>query len=333
LNIIIEDKHLLFHCIDHKNYIIFKEILKKSSELINYTNINLITYLFKIKKLEENIFMRFIMLLIENKYFKSNYYDEHNSHIGFLILDSELSKRNKIILFKLLNNKIDPIIIKNNIPLIMYSVVLDEYEISYMLLNIMIVNKQIKKNQNSIINSFLSYELSNDTTIINFIPIIFKYIKENPDKNQIIVDEIYLFEDAYIENILVMIIEIIVCFMIHTFTNIDNKLVYNLNDEYYAKTNENINEQDNTTGYLTIDPNINDNMQNEHLYMEISIDNDNALNKNIWYKSNTSSNIKNKISNINFKLKSESPENNFLFNTHSESSNISENEICFSNII
>ena len=83
-------------------------------------------------------------------------------HIGFQILESNISKRNKIILFKLLNEQIDPIVIKNNIPLIMYSTILDEYEITYNLLNKLIINKNIKKSSLSNFNPYLDYEYIND---------------------------------------------------------------------------------------------------------------------------------------------------------------------------
>jgi hypothetical protein len=198
----------------------------------------------------------------------------------------------------------------------MYSVILDEYEISYMLLNIMIIKKNIKQNSNS--KMFLNYELISDKPTINYIPIIFKYIKDNPTKNQIVIDEIYLFEDAYIENIFMMIMEIIVCILLYKTTdfNIDTKLIYNLNDDYYADKN-NIMEPNNI-------------IEQDNLYMEITIENDD-VNTNIWCKSNTNSTIKNKSSNITFKLKSENDNSPSLFNT--DTSEIEEKEICFSNII
>lgn len=348
-SIICENKNLLFYSIDFNNHIIFGEILNKNEILINQTfdNIKLHTYLFMKKELEENILMRFLIKLLKSPNFKVNHYDKYNLHLGFQILESSISKRNKILLFKLLSENIDCLVIKNNIPLIMYSVIFDEYEISYILLNKLLSNKNIKKISSNT-NPFLDYECTNEKININFIPLIFKYIKENASKNQITINEIYLEVDSYIENILIMIMEIAVFLIV-----IKNKLIHNKNKKTSNKMNSSYYKG--FDGYLDIDKNILSEKEMENGYMEISIDtdnntannnrkNNNRANKNIWIGKKT--NISNENGNdIKFKFKSESMINrtktsissnlksDLLTNSSSESSEIEESEICFDSII
>jgi ribosomal protein L31E len=93
-------------------------------------------------------------------------------------------------------------------------------------------------------------------------------------------------------------------------------------------------------GYLAIDKNISNDMESENGYMEISVDNN--INKNIWAGSKNKLNKKSipntKLdSNIRFKFKSETIENNMdsmsNSSSNSKSSEIEETEICFDNLI
>jgi len=350
--IICENKNLLYHCIDYKNHIIFGVILSKDNKLINdfYGNIKLYTYLFTKKELEENTLMRFLIKLIKIKGFDTNYNDKENLHIGFQILGSNISKRNKILLFKLLIDEIDSMIIKDNIPLILYSVILDEYEITYMLLNKLIANKNIKINSSGL-NPLLNYEYVSEKTEINFIPVIFKYIKENTVKNQIQIDKLYLEVDIYVENILVMIVEIVVFILMYNF-DLGVGFLDSKNKKETTKIKNKSYNKEELNGYLAIDHNISNEVTSENGYMEISAETDSIIkpNKNIW-KGVKDTNIKNVNknsrfdSNIKFKFKSESSDNNNSDTKHnvtdseitsdieSEFSEIEESEICFDNLI
>jgi len=96
-NILYEKKTLLYQCVDNHNHIILGYILQNNNKLINKSlnNINIVTYLFGIiKEIEENIFMRFLIKILLHNNFNYNNYDQYNSHIGYLILDSSLTKQN-----------------------------------------------------------------------------------------------------------------------------------------------------------------------------------------------------------------------------------------------
>ena len=343
-SIITNNKNFLFYCIDNKNHIVFGEILNNNFALINhnFNNIKLHTYLFLNKELEENVLMRFLIKLLSNKEFDANYSDRYNLHIGFQILESKLDKRNKVMLFKIISEQIEPMVLKNNIPLIMYSVVLDEYEISYMLLTKIFKTKGIKKSSN--FNPYFDYEFINDKININFIPLIFKYIKENMDENKIIIDKIYLETDMYIENILMMIMEMILCILIYK--NYKNTKKIELVN----------NNRDDINGYLKLVEDIDkgkdkDKEQESHKlnmngYIEISIETDeneifNKVNKNIWknvkYKPENKDERSIKNSNAKFNFKSETDEENMKdtknFSIDTNSSELSESNICFDNLL
>lgn len=342
-NIIYELKNLLFYSIDYKNHIVFGEILKVNSNLVNqsYNNIRLHTYLFLNRELDENLLMRFSLKLLENPNFKVNYFDKYNLHLGFQILESKLSKRNKVILFKIIVERIDPLVMKNNIPLIMNSVIIDEYEITYMLLNNLFTNKSVKKIQNS--NQYLEYELVNEKISVNFVPLIFKYVKENSNQQKISLDELNLETDIYIENILVMTLQITICILLYKNANTkkSNNSKSNYKDNYdkignYIKMNKKIIRE-------TIESDNNG-------YIELSLETDENqssvnINKNIWknpvvktnkqdVKMNKENNTINKNLNIKFNFKSETIETEMENeNDFSESSEIEESQICFDNYI
>jgi hypothetical protein len=87
-----------------------------------------------------------------------NYQDELNELVGFKILNTfEFNSEEKTELFKIIINHINPLAINNfikkntssstlNYPLIIHSMILDELEITFMLLNNLLKNGLIKKN-------------------------------------------------------------------------------------------------------------------------------------------------------------------------------------------
>lgn len=324
ISTVYDNKNYLFYCIDNKNHIVFNEILNNHISLTNdtYNNFKMHTYIFIDRELGEDFKMRFLINLLSSKSININYYDKNNLHIGFQILESNIDKRNKVMLFKIISELIDPMTIKNNIPLILYSVIMDEYEITYMLLDKVFKSKGIKKN--SIHNSYLDYEYITDKININFIPLIFKYIKENKKENKIIIDKIYLESDTYYENILVMIMEIVNCILFYKSDskNITNKLRNEDNDMINSYIE---NKQEKRTKIT------NSIISNTNGYVEISIDTDevnNDMNKNIWknVKNKTDKSLDNKKTGINFKSESESSD-------LSDLSEIEESNICFENLI
>jgi hypothetical protein len=185
--------------------------------------------------------MRFLIKLITIENYDVNFHDKNNIHIGFQILNSNISKRNKILLFKLLVDQIDSMTIKDNIPLLLYCVIIDEYEITYLLLNKMIVNKNIKK-KSSNVSTFSDYEYLDGKININFIPVILKYIKEHSAKNQIEINKLCLEVDIYVENILVMIVELIVFVLLYkyniSFTSNKHQLNKIIETYEISETNE-----------------------------------------------------------------------------------------------
>ncbi len=295
----LDNKSIIFYCIDNNNHLIANLILQKEPNIINklYNNKNVITYLFE-KEIEENIKIKFLLIFIKNNLLNINNYDNYNIHIGFLILKSKLKKNNKIILFKLISLDIDPLIQNEKIPLIIYSMLYDEYEITYLLMNKLIETKKILKTNNEGIFSY--YMNNNVANGINYIPIILKFIKDY-DRNKVIDNDID-FEINNIslknENMLLILIKFTCYFVIFVNKNIclnnNNKIIIE-NIIYNNFVNKNkYNENDNK-------------------YIEISIDNDN--NKNIILETDTinNNNIWKTTSNI----------------TDSESSEIEVSKICF----
>jgi len=253
LNNIIQNKAIIFYCIDYKNHFIANTILQKNKELGNifYNGKNIINYLFEKKEeeLNENIKIKFLLIFFKNNFLNFDYQDKINQNIGFLILKSNFNKLNKIILFKIISNHIDPLLKNDKIPLIIYSMLLDEFEITYMLMNKLIDSKKILKTMN---DGIFSYYLNNNEEI-NYIPIILKFIKDY-DRNKILDSNIELniiTEQNKCENILVMYLKIICYFLKNinntqnnlkffiTESNTSNKTNYN-NKNNYIKSNKNI---------------------------------------------------------------------------------------------
>ena len=203
-----KDFDLLINCFEKSNTIIFEYILLSNPKIISniINGLNIFTYLFLYyeKKIITNSNFIFIFLFKILKHIDStnygieliNYKDELNELIGFKILNyEEFNSTEKNILFKLVIKHINPLeqnntfISKNkntytlNYPLIIHSMLIDELEITFILLNNLLKNDIVKKN---VISNekckIYDYYLLNNEININFIPIIFKYIKDNRDK-------------------------------------------------------------------------------------------------------------------------------------------------------
>ena len=242
LNLNKKDVSLLIKCIENGNSIIFEYLINNNNNILTYVynGFNIINYLFdcfKKRIITDNnivIIMMFkiIKLIINEKinYNTINYHDNLNDYICFKILNSEISSENKILFFKLLNNYINPLEISTyhnqyqntlNYPLIIHSMLLEELEITFILLNNLIKNGNIKKHNktNESYKIFDYYTMDNNVNI-NFIPIVFKYIKDNHDKcqnfdnnnnNKIFTNVIYTVD--YAINIIVNIMSWIIFFI------------------------------------------------------------------------------------------------------------------------
>jgi len=315
--VLYENRNFLYYCVDNKNQILFNEIINCDGELINQTfnNLKIHTYLFSNKELDENILMRFMIKLLENDRFEVNYSDKYNIHIGFQILEAKISKRNKVLLFKIISERIQPLFLNNNIPLILYTTIINEYEITYMLLNKLFADKIIKKIP--IQKKYLEYEYTSDKISINFIPIVLKYIAEHSNENDIIINEIYLEVDLYAENILIIIIEMTIFILRHSLVK-NQSIKFNKYDDKKI-----ILEKQN---YRDIG---NNNYNAENGFIELSLDTDDNLslenvNKNIWKNPNVKINKKDNCE-IKFNFKSETIEEN-------NSSEIEESNVCFESL-
>jgi hypothetical protein len=201
-----DDEKLILECILKNNHIIAECLIQNNPELIKlkHDKLNLINIIFKKNDhnllLNENIQIRFIKKIINpivNLQIDNctilNDDDDYNESFGFLLLSSDkISTKNKIYLINFSKNHLDPMKInyfydkeiynKNtkNIPLILYSYLLNEYEITYILLNSLIRHdklEKIRKDNNSIFNNYCK----NIDININIIPIIIKYLRDNHD--------------------------------------------------------------------------------------------------------------------------------------------------------
>jgi len=290
INNLLDNKTIIFHCIDNKNHLIVESILQKNKELglKLYNGKNIVNYLFEKKdeELDENVKLKFLLIFLKINFINVNFQDKINQNIGFLILKSNFKKCNKIILFKIICNQIDPLFKNDKIPLIVYSMLLDEFEITYLLINKLIDSKKILKTSN---DGIFSYYLNTQNNAeycdeINYIPIILKFIRDY-DRSKIIDTNIELdfaSQQNRCENIIVMIFKI-VCYFIK---NINNELEESLLIETknkYIKTKKNIVKVNYKKSKL------NKNYEEINKYIELSNDNnddiletDTMQNSNIW---------------------------------------------------
>ncbi len=165
---------LLIKCIETYNHIILGYMIEKSNNLLKtlfdgFTLINYLFWFYENKKVHDDIIMRFLLKIInpiikyqtEELVYLLNYQDEQNELFGMKILNSRLENKNKIILFSLTKDLVNPLKINKykkgsvntcNFPLIMYSMLLNQVEITYLFLNNLFKNKIIKKTSQSVIN-------------------------------------------------------------------------------------------------------------------------------------------------------------------------------------
>lgn len=197
-----KDFNLLIKCFEKSNTIIFEYILMTNPDIVsmNINGINIFTHIFLYyeKKFILNPNLLFIFLFKVLRHIDTtscgieliNYVDELNELIGFKILNcDELSSKEKTILFKLIIKHINPleqnlnktkVNIITKYPIIIHSMLLDELEITFMLLNNLLKTNIVKKNTPPNQNSKVyNYYITDNQININFIPIIFKYIKDN----------------------------------------------------------------------------------------------------------------------------------------------------------
>ena len=204
------------------NSIIARYIIEKEPNIImcKHNGMSMITYCFECYENnlipDSNSLINFLFLFFEqinrNKVYAEvlNYQDSQNELFGFVLLNSNLNSNDKILLFRLIGNLIKPLEINSydsnshysdysdysnnsignnktkNIttyPLIIHSMLLNELEITYLLLNVLVTNgyvgKKSKINENYTI---FDYYINGLNMGINFIPIIFKYIKDNKEQ-------------------------------------------------------------------------------------------------------------------------------------------------------
>lgn len=368
------EKDILFKCIENKNHIIFGYIINKNPQIINVikNDETIITYLFeKAEKnnYEKDVLMRFL-LKIGNQILKNkikddiiNFQDFKNELFGFKILNSNLSKEDKILLFEMLKNNINSIEInkyeKNgtnmyNFPLIIYSVLLNEYEITYTLLNYLFKNGIIKKNTLSETGTVFDYTHTSNKININFIPIVFKFLQDNYDHKKTNYEEknyennLILETDIFAIRLFLLVLQLVITNLINLSSSGNISKSSNI---WASKGDESITSENNINqmiknkykleNRLRFDKYNGINELNGHNgYIELSIEasNNNILetesndefmsNKNIWLNSNTSD-FGNKIKrNDNLKIKNKT---NKVFNMINDNSSISESEICFEN--
>jgi hypothetical protein len=165
VNEMYDNKTLFIYSIETNNYEISMKILQQDTRLSNklYNTEYPISILLKQPIIHEIKYVKLVKeLLLTNQY----------KNIGFLLLNLNISKLNKNILFN--NVELNPLEKQNNIPLILSSLLMDEYEITYNLLQNLITNNKLKKNI-SLSGTIYEYEINEN---INFIPIILKQLKE-----------------------------------------------------------------------------------------------------------------------------------------------------------
>ena len=298
-----DDKTLLIHCIDNHNYNIGKMVINNDPSQINivYKNIKPLNYLFANMK-NENKIIFFVKEFLLSKDFDINYQDEYNRAISFELLSLK-NKKYKIALFNIICTFINAEIKFNNIPLILSSLLLDEYEITYILLQNLIKNKKIKNDLNYK-NTIYEYKIMNNE--INYIPIIFKYIQNNT-QNIIYANNIenYNFKNMIVNDIIFYILYLSILLLNNYKNNNKTKIIVNKEIK-----NENINI-----------------INEEDGYKELTENDDMWINNNIIIEPNKLEN--NSSSNI------ESVNNSYNSDNlkKSDNSEISETEICFSSSI
>ena len=220
-------------------------------------------------------------------------------------------------------------ICENIFPLILYSMLLNQVEITYIFLNNLFKNRVIKKLNSTQNNTIFDYYHNNQEIEMNFIPIILKFIQDNY-KNNFNEDfysnkKIVLESDSNTIELILFIIGLVL-FIYQTDINKDfNKSeITNTNKNNLTKNkllNLAKNKILNNNGYIeiTVDSNINniidtDSVQNQNQNQYKIKEKDRKINKNIWISSTNTISNTNKINDNQ---------------SYSEKSSISESEIFF----
>jgi hypothetical protein len=271
----------LINAINNNNFIITYNILIYNPEFINYyydDKIRLINYLFE-NNCDDNFIIRILFVLLKKDIIDVNYDDNYNSNIVYEIINSNFDKYDKIKLIKYIIDRIDCIKIYNNIPLIMYSIILDEYEICYILLKKMMNDKLVINRNIYLDNNILNYYLE-DNNNINYVPFIVKYIKDIYENEKYKKNILYI--DSIIDNNLLIIDEILI-------------IIFNILlvlASYYIKENNN----DENKTQISINNNDYSNFTNNNSIKSIKSNKTNKSNSNIFIKIGEKEN-KNRIKN------------------------------------
>lgn len=320
------DSILLIKCIENQNHIIFEYIINSNYKLIkiiymNFTIINFMLYNLTNKNVHQDILMRFLIKILnpiikyksDNLISILNYQDEINELFGFKLLNSKLDDKNKIIIFSLVKDLLDPLKIntyKNhaintyNFPLIVYSMLLNQVEITYMLLNNLFKNRVIKKISSNTNSTIFNYYHSNEDININFVPIILKFIQDkllnNFDENKYINSKIILESDSNSIELILLLTGFIIYFYIKMNKIKSNNLSIPKN-KFISKSYD-----ENGNGYveITVDSHVNNLLDTESVVnKELNVEKQELLvekvnkygnfNKNIWISSNNLTNSTN----------------------------------------
>jgi hypothetical protein len=307
------DKKLLEKCIIKNNHIIAESIISGNPQLveINYDNLNLLNFIF-FKSMpsgfsDDNSIVQFIKKILHVIIHENidtdilNYDDEYNKSFGFLLLGCDkIQTKNKIYLFNYAKELIDPMKINNyydrevsrintkNIPLVLYSCLMEEYEITFILLNHLILHDMLDRNKKESDSLFDNY-CRNDKININIIPVVIKYLKdnndyhENFDENDIGGVNNFLDTDLYPLVIVLICMKMLCAYLKIIYENYKNiRLALNKNNLCNRQNKQNIFINNNTK-------NKNDNENNKYEEIEIKNKFKNTLfdtDSNINYKRN-----------------------------------------------
>lgn len=130
LNNLYNEKSLLILAIQAEQYMTSYLIMQKNNSIMNvfYENITPTNILLSkpVNKFE------YLHLLNTMILYNTNYTDNFNIHIGFLILNLNISRQHKIILFNTIKHSINPVI-ENKNPLIIDCILKNELELAYIL--------------------------------------------------------------------------------------------------------------------------------------------------------------------------------------------------------
>jgi len=337
-----KDFNLLIKCMEKNNPIIAEYLILNNPSIIYYSNnnLNIFTYLFNCynKNIISDtnsllIFLyKFLNSIIYNECVSDiiNYQDESNELVCFKILNSNLSSGDKVLIFRLIEEYANPLEINNynqenktivntfNYPLIIHSMLLDELEITFIFLNNLIKKGHIKKNTKINEYRIFDYYIANTKVNINFIPIIFKYVKDNSHKKNKFDNDFSINKKFILPNVqnALYIIIIVIGFIIF-FVKYKFKLNQTNNFINQTDTDRKLNQADNNNKYveITISSDNNTNIlntltPNDKIIISSKNNKNNNIgnknNRNIWLQSSQKS--KSSTININHKFKNLSNE-------------------------